>query len=80
MLLLASNLIESSKKQARVVTSPAPLDHQLPAPWPWSPTASAPGCGANFHVPSICAEKLKIGAKSKKYSFFMLLNFKVLEV
>jgi hypothetical protein len=52
----------------------------LPAPWPASPTASAPACGANFHVPSICAEKLKIGAKSKKYSFFMLLILRVLEV
>jgi hypothetical protein len=31
-------------------------------------------------VPSTCAERLKTGAKSKKYSFFMLLILRVLEV
>jgi hypothetical protein len=46
----------------------------------FGPTPRAAACGANFHVPCICAEKLRIGAKSKKYNFFMLLIFRVLEV
>jgi len=64
MLPLASNLIESSNRQARVFTSPALLDHQLMSPR-FGPTPRAAACGANFHVPCICAEKLRIGAKSK---------------
>ena len=48
---LVGKVIESSKRHARVVTSPIPLFHQLPSPW-LGPHPMAKACGDNFHVPS----------------------------
>ena len=56
--------MESSNKQALVVTSPAEFDHHVKFVKS-GPTAKAPACGASFHVPSIWAFNPKKGRRNK---------------